>query len=156
MSTKLAALTAVAVAAATLTTVASGVPAAKKQRVAISAAKGNNDAFVLTPLQAGAVAADRGSVSWCCWSQRFATRNGQRIEINDPIETLTGKHGTLVLRVRIEWVDAGNDYTVGTGTWKVLRGTGDYKHVKGSGRQAGLWDADDVLSFRGEGYLRRS
>jgi hypothetical protein len=84
------------------------------------------------------------------------TRDGQRIEVNDPLDTLVGKHGTLVLRTRIEWVNAGNDYTVGTGTWKVVRGTGVYEHIKGSGRQAGLWNANEVLSWRLEGYLRPS
>jgi hypothetical protein len=156
MSTKLIALAVVAASAVTLSAAAAAGPPAKKQRVTITAAKGNDDAFVLKPVATGAISGDSGSVGWCCWSERFVMRNGQRIEINDPVETLVGKHGTLVLRVRIEWVNAGNSYTVGTGTWRVVRGTGAYKGVRGSGRQAALWSADTVLSFRSEGYLRRS
>jgi len=156
MKTTLVALAVAAVAAVTLSAVAAAGPAAKKQRVAITAAKGNHNAFLLHPLQTGPVARDSGSATFCCWRERVVTRDGQRIEIDDPLETLTGKHGTLVLRVRIEWVNAGNGYTVGTGTWKVVRGTGAYKHIKGSGRTTGLWDANDVLTWRSEGYLRRS
>jgi hypothetical protein len=156
MSTKLVALAVIAASAVMLTAVAAAGPAAKKQRVAITAVKGNHNAFRLQPLQTGPVAGDSGSAAFCCWTERVVTRDGQRIEVNDPLDTLVGKHGTLVLRTRIEWVNAGNDYTVGTGTWKVVRGTGVYEHIKGSGRQAGLWNANEVLSWRLEGYLRPS
>jgi hypothetical protein len=75
-------------------------------------AKYGVEAFVLMPQTHGSVSRDSGSVAWCCWSRRFVTRDGQKAEINDPIATLTGKHGTLVIRFRIEWLDAGRGYTV--------------------------------------------
>src|SRR5262245_48912719 len=114
---------------------ASADAAASKQRIAITAKAGINR-FVLRPFEAGALAPDSGTATWCCWGQRVVVRQGQRIEINNPLATLTGKRGTLVLRWRIEWLDAGNGYTVGTSTWKVVRGDGAYKGISGSGRGA--------------------
>jgi hypothetical protein len=43
-----------------------------------------------------------------------------------------GKRGTFRWRARIEWVDRGNGYSVGTGTWKIVRGTGAYKTCGGA------------------------
>jgi hypothetical protein len=56
----------------------------------------------------------------------FPTGDGQDVEINDPRMTLTGQRGTLVTRNRIAWNDVADDWAVFTGTWKVIRGTGDY------------------------------
>ncbi len=53
-------------------------------------------------------------------------RKGQRVAITDGVETLVGERGTLKLRFRIPWVEAGVGFTSGTGTWKVVRGTGQY------------------------------
>jgi hypothetical protein len=52
--------------------------------------------------------------------------------INDPLNTFTEKHGTLVLRVGIEWLDAGNGYSVGVATSKVVRGTCAHKGITGT------------------------
>ena len=65
-------------------------------------------------------------------------RDGQSIDINDPLLTLTGKRGTLVARNRVEWIDVPDGYAVFTGTWKVVRGTGDYAGLSGGGRGAGV------------------
>ena len=65
-------------------------------------------------------------------------RDGQAIDINDPQMTLTGKRGTLVARNRIELVDLPDGWAVFTGTWKVIRGTGDYAGLSGGGRGAGV------------------
>src|SRR5262245_55045016 len=139
MSRKLAAVAAVVVAAVTLSAVAAAGPRDQLQRVAMTAKKGNANAFVLTPLQPGPVVRDSGYADACCWSQRFVTRDGQSIEIDDPLKTFMSTRGTFTYRASIEWVDAGNGYSVGTGTWRIVRGTGEYAHLTGSGRLAVSW-----------------
>ena len=52
--------------------------------------------------------------------------------------TLTGKRGTVVARNRIEWVDIPDGWAAMTGTWKVIRATGDYAGLSGGGRGAGV------------------
>ena len=143
---------ALVVLAATLTFVsaADGSSTASKQRVAITGNAGV-DRFTLTPLSPGALGTDSGSVDYCCYSTHPLVRDGQSILVNDPRATFTGKRGTLVLRIRIEWLDAGNGYTIGVSTWRVVRGTGAYQHVTGSG--AGLWLPRGPVSFRDEGFL---
>ena len=82
-------------------------------------------------------------------------RDGQKVTIyNGGVTTLTGKRGTLTIRDRNEWVDVGNNDQIGIGTWKVVRGTGQYAGIVGKGRggHAGLgspWYA------RYEGFLTR-
>jgi len=67
--------------------------------------------------------------------------------------TLTDKHGTLVARNRIEWVDLPDGWAVFTGTWKVLRGTGAYAGVSGGGRGAGTAPAQGIGKSQFEGFL---
>jgi hypothetical protein len=142
----------VALAVAVFT--ASGASANVNQRIAITA-KDGVDGFVLMPKTVGAVKRDTGTVSWCCWGQEFVTRDGQRVEINDPTATLIGSRGTLVLRLRIEWLDAGQGYTVGSSTWKVVRGSGAYAGVTGHGRAAQVWiPPDHPASFRMDGFVQ--
>jgi hypothetical protein len=141
-------------AAVTLTSIAAAAPAPARQRVSLTV-KGQAHTFVLTPLTAGRFGRDSGTFSDCCWSERFIMRDGQRVEINDPIATYTGKRGTLVVRHRIEWVNAGNGYTVGTGTWTIVRGTRAYAHVTGGGRSAYSWLPRGFVSARAEGFVRR-
>lgn len=116
--------------------------AAEKQLVAIESkgvqnASGSGE-FVLTPLEPGDVRPDSGTVR-ADWSERVTMREGQRVAIDQGVETFDGERGTLTVRFRIEWVEAGNDYHVGTGTWTVVRGTGDYTHVSGGGRGGHMW-----------------
>jgi hypothetical protein len=81
-------------------------------------------------------------------------REGQRVAIYDSIvETLKGKRGSLVIRSRIEYVDAGNGYHVGTGTWKVARGTGQYAQITGGGRRGDVYLDRGPWSGRNEGFL---
>ncbi len=126
--------------------------AASKQRVVITA-KAGIDNFTLAPLGPGALGFDSGSVDSCCFSSRSVIRYGQHVLVNDPRVTLTGKRGTLVLRFRIDWLDAGNGFRVGVSTWKVLRGTGAYKNVTGGGHGAQSWLPRGPVSFREEGFL---
>lgn len=127
---------------------------ASKQRVAITV-RGSDHTFVLMPVTSGAVTSDSGTEVGCCWSDRWVMRDGQRIEINDPLVTLTGKHGVLEVRYRIEWFDAGNGYSVGTGTWHVVRGTGVYARLAGSGRSAHSWPPSGFASGRSDGFLSK-
>jgi hypothetical protein len=143
----------VALSALGLISPAVAASAPTKQRIAITARAGING-FVLQPMGAGKLAPDSGTAEWCCWSRRLLTRDGQRVEVNNPVATLTGKRGTLVLRWRIEWLDAGNGYTIGASTWKVVRGTGVYDGISGSGRGAASWLPRGPVTFRAEGFLR--
>jgi hypothetical protein len=150
------------VAAVTLTSVAAAGPDAAKQRVAIDMKIYPQGTFVLTPLQAGPVKRDSGTISHNFTSilGRDVMRDGQKVTIYDGgVATLTGKRGTLTIRDRSEWIHLGNDAnrdgnedSVAFGTWKIVRGTGQYAGIVGKGRDghAGLgspWYA------RYEGFL---
>jgi hypothetical protein len=157
MKARLVALVALA-AAVTLTSVAAAGPNAAKQRVAIDMKLYPQKTFVFTPLQAGPLKTDSGTIShtFLTIPGRDVMRDGQKVTIYDGgVATLTGKRGTLTIRGgRIEWVDVGHDGNIGIGTWKVVRGTGQYAGIVGKGRDghAGLgnpWYA------RYEGFLTR-
>ena len=149
------ALTAIALIVATtaaLASVAAAGPLAAKQRIEIINAKGGAS-FVLNPLMPGAIKRDAGAFAACCWSNRSITRNGERIDINDPQITMTGKQGTLVMRNRIEFVDIPDGEAVFTGTWSVVRGTGAYAGLTGGGRVAGVQLADGSTKSQFQGFL---
>ena len=152
------------VATIILASVAAAGPNAAKQRVAIDMKLWPQKTFVLTPLQAGPLKTDSGTIShnWLSIPGRDVMRDGQKVTIYDGgVATLTGKRGTLTIRNRNEWVDFGRDANgdgqidgIGIGTWKVVRGTGQYGGIVGKGRggQIGLgspWYA------RFEGFLTR-
>jgi hypothetical protein len=149
----LTAVAALAAAAVMLAAVAAAGPAAAKQRIGIQLTGGTNESFVLTPLASGAVNSDTGTATFCCWSSHHIMRDGQSVELNDPQMTLTGKRGTLVLRNRIQWVDLPDGWAVFTGTWTVIRGTGDYAGLSGRGRGAGIQLANGNGKSRYEGFL---
>lgn len=142
------------VAAVTLTAVAAAGPNAAKQRVAITMKNLPDGQFVLDPLQAGALDRDSGTTSVVISGPNVVMRKGQRVEIFRLVFTLKGKRGTLTTRERNEWVDAGGPF-VGNGTWKVVRGTGQYAGVTGGGRNAtaGLNRGNGAWYAREEGYL---
>jgi hypothetical protein len=137
-------------AAVTLTAVAAAGHNAAKQRVAINMKIFPQGTFVLTPLQAGPLKRDSGTIdsNWTNIPSNTVMRDGQEVTIYDgAVTTLTGKRGTLTIRDRNEWVDVSNENTrygyppgIGIGTWKVVRGTGQYAGVVGKGRNghAGL------------------
>jgi hypothetical protein len=86
--------------------------------------------------------------------ERVVMREGQRVAIYDSIvETFKGKRGTLVIRSRIEYVEAGSGYHVGTGTWKVVRGTGQYARIAGGGRRGDVYLDSGPWSGRTEGFF---
>jgi hypothetical protein len=154
MNRKLTAVAVLAAVAVTLAAVAVAGPVAAKQRIAIEV-KGANESFVLTPLTSGAIKLDTGTATFCCWSSHRIMRDGQAIEVNNPQMTLTGKRGTLVARNQVEWVDVAAGWAVFTGTWKVIRATGDYAGLSGGGRGASVSLPDGNEKTRFEGFLIR-
>ena len=144
-----------ALAAAVLVSAAAAGPDAQKQRVVIDMKIIPKSTFALIPQQTGALERDTGTISgtWKSIPRRDVMRDGQEVTIyNGGVWTLTGKRGTLTIRERNEWVSVGNDDDVAMGTWKVVRGTGQYAGIVGKGRSghAGLgspWYA------RFEGFL---
>ena len=134
---------------------------ATKQRVAI-VTQGVQDnpgspVFELLPLQAGVLERDTGTEK-SSFTGRVAMRNGQRVVVTDGVETLQGDQGTLEVRFRILWVGAGNGYRVGTGTWKVVRGTGRYADITGGGLRGDMWlkRGRGPWTGRAEGFLMSS
>ena len=139
-----------------LTSVATARPSATEQRVAITA-KGtahisSSGKFVLEPLGVGALENDSGTETSVVANQRTMTRDGQTANIVTWISTCKGKRGSFVMRVRIEHVDAGNGFHIGTGTWRFVRGTGAYAGITGGGRVANAWVVGS-LSERRDGFL---
>jgi hypothetical protein len=150
------------VATIILASVAAAGHDAANQRVAINMKLYPQKTFVLTPLQAGALKRDSGTISHNFLSipGRDVMRDGQNVTIYDGgVATLTGKRGTLTIRDRNEWVFLGSDGNgdgeddgIAISTWKVVRGTGQYAGIVGKGRGAhiglgGPWYA------RYEGFL---
>lgn len=138
------------VVAITMTAVAAAGQGAAKQRAAINMKIYPQGTFVLTPLRAGPLNPDSGTIdsNWLSIPGRDVVRDGQKITIfNGAVTTLTGKRGTLTIRDRIEWLNLGQDSNrdgeidgIGITTWKVVRGTGQYAGIVGKGRggHAGL------------------
>jgi hypothetical protein len=145
MKARVVALVALA-AAVTLASVAAAGPAAAKQRVAIDLKLWPQKTFVLTPLQAGPLKRDSGTISHTLLTitPHDVMRDGQKVTIFDGgVVTLTGRLGTLTIRDRNEWVHLERDGNgdgqadaIAIGTWKVVRGTGQYAGVVGKGRNA--------------------
>jgi hypothetical protein len=142
------ALLVVLAAAVTLTSVAAAGPGAAKQRVAFTSELARKKTFVLTTFSAGALQRDTGTVFVVSGNSRQVIRDGQKVGIfPHATYTFTGTQGALIIRERTEWVEVSDRNTsygyppaVAIGTWKVVRGTGQYAGVTGSGRSghAGL------------------
>lgn len=142
---------AILVAAVALSVGASAGAGGGKQRVVIQW-KGASG-FVLTPLTSGTLKGDTGTATFCCWTSRMVIRDGLKVEIGNPKMTLVGKHGTLVASNRMEFLDIRGGYSVITGAWKVIRGTGDYAQLSGGGRIAGIGLPNGTTKWQREGFL---
>jgi hypothetical protein len=112
------------------------------QRVRIEATGSGSVTFVLTPKSKGKIQHDTGPLDFCCWRSWNVTRAGASLEVTNPLLTLTGAHGTLNIRQRIEWVQLPDGYSIWTGTWKVVGGTGAYAGLSGHGIDAGVWEPE--------------
>jgi hypothetical protein len=157
MKVRYAAL-AVFVAAVAFTSVAAASPDEAKQRVQITIsgpATNSGQKFVLFALSAGPLEPDSGPTTSVVANQRNVTRDGQPAQIVTWVSTQKGKHGSFVVRARIEHIDAGNGFHIGTGTWKFVRGTGAYAGANGGGRVANAWIdfGSRTLSERWDGFL---
>jgi len=145
------------VAAVTLSSVAAAAPDAAKQRVSITFPRAKASPvsrFVLTPLQAGPIKKDSGTATAVWGPGREVMRDGQKISIAEDVATYKTERGSMVISSRTDWVDAGNGYSVGMGTWKVTRGTGQYAGVTGGGRSGAVYVArGPTFSGRDEGFL---
>ena len=55
---------------------------------------------------------------------------------------------------RLDWIDTGDAF-IGVGTWKVVRGTGEYAGITGSGRSAhvGHNHGNGAWYIRHDGFL---
>ena len=144
---------AILIAAVTLSSAASAATVGAKQRVAITITP-SVGAFVLTPLTRGETKRDSGNVSWQRESERVLMRDGQRVELWIGTGTFIGKRGEFLIRFRIDWLDAGNGREAGSGTWKIIRGTGDYANLAGAGRSAHVWLPRGPAASRAEGFMR--
>ena len=152
MTRKVGTGVAITLAAVALTAGASAGATSAKQRVAISGV--GYAGFKLAPLTAGAVKADRGGATFCCWTVRDVVRDGQAVEVtNGPLMTLVGKHGTLEAKNRMEWLVVPDGYQLFTGTWKIVRGTGAYAGLAGGGRVAGITVPGGETKWRREGVI---
>jgi len=114
--------------------------------------------FVLTPQQFGPLKRDSGTIKWTDVAGRNVMRDGQEVTIYDGVvTTLTGKRGTLEIRDRNEWVavESGED-AVAIGTWRVVRGTGQYAGIVGNGRNGHAGLGNPRWYARYEGFLTAS
>jgi hypothetical protein len=146
-------------AAVTVASVATASPEAAKQRVQITIsgpATNSGQKFVLFAPSAGPLEPDSGPTTSVVANQRNVTRDGQPAQIVTWVSTQKGKHGSFVVRARIEHIDAGNGFHIGTGTWKFVRGTGAYAGITGGGRVANAWIdfGSRAISERRTGFLR--
>jgi hypothetical protein len=129
------------VAVTTVTAAAGGQTA--KQQVALELTFYPGQTFLVLP-KTGGLKPDSGRIAKIPESAgRKVVRDGQELTIFNPTWTLTGKKGTLTIREHNEWVFLGSDGNkdriddaVAVGTWKVVRGTGQYAGVSGGGRSA--------------------
>lgn len=150
--TLIAAIALVALGAA-FAAVAAGGTDSSKQRVRIDVKGPDGIRFVLRPMSHGQAQPDNGRSSFCCWRSWSVSRAGAKLEVTNPRLTLAGKQGTLTIRERIEWVGLPDDWSVQTGTWKVVSGTGTYAGLSGHGRVTSVWTHDQHLRVRLFGFL---
>jgi hypothetical protein len=139
--------------AAALTAVAAGGTHSTAQHVRIDVKGPDGNTFVLRPMSHGSVQPDSGTSSFCCWRSWNVTRAGARLEVTNPQVTLAGKHGMLTIRERIEWVGLPGDWSVQSGTWKLVDGTGTYAGLSGHGRITSVWTHAGYLRVRFFGFL---
>ena len=124
------------------------------QQIAFSYANGNASKMTLTPLTSGSIVADRGSTSWCCWSQKTIQQDGEQLDVNNPLATFHSKRGSLTWREQITWVNLTDGYSIATGTWRIVRGSGAYQHLTGHGHVAFISTAGTkILSYRAVGLV---
>jgi hypothetical protein len=149
------AIVVVLTAAFVLTSFASASADATKQRVQIDMKIHPKKTFALATLQTGALKRDSGTHACPGDPDDLGTvqRDGQEaFRWECRAWMFTGKRGTLVLRSQFTWIEAGGPYNIATGTWKVVRGTGQYAGITGGGRSAQVGGPSGWLA-RYQGFL---
>jgi hypothetical protein len=145
-----AALVLASAVAAGIATAGSSV---KQQRIAIAFDQ-KSGTFVLAPITLGPVSKDSGTYTSCCWTRRVLTRDGQSIEIDNPLVVMKGKRGTFTWREVITFAPSTNGYTVATAVWTIVRGSGVYAHLEGHGREAAVNKPESQeIAARAEGLV---
>jgi hypothetical protein len=132
------AITALLLAVALVVAVtAAAAPVAKRQQVVVNMKEQTGKGtFALLALTPGALSAHAGSYTWIVTSKKTGSVDGQGFDRYDAIVTYTGKRGTFVVREVSTLVAVALGQKVGTGTWRILRGTGAYERARGGGRLA--------------------
>ena len=154
MFKKLFAAAAIAVAVAALAGLATAGGTATQQKIAFSYSNDNPGKTTLVPLTSGSIVADQGLTSWCCWTEKTVQQDGEPLEVNNPLATFMGKRGSLKWRELITWHDVTNGYSVASGTWRIVGGTGAYEHLTGHGHLVFIaGTGDKVLAYRGVGLV---
>jgi len=151
MHKRLIATAAIVFVAAAMAGLAAAGGAATRQRIAFVA--GTSPTMKLTPLTSGAVLGDSGSTSWCCWTHNEVKQDGGQLDVNNPLATFVGNRGTLIWRERITWFDVTNGYSVASGTWRIVRGSGAYQHLSGQGHLVFVMRGGDRLTYRAVGLV---
>ena len=149
------AIVVVLTAAFVLTSFASASADATKQRVQIDMKIHPKKTFALATLQTGALKRDSGTHACPGDPDDLGAvqRDGQEsFRWECRAWMFTGKRGRLVLRSQFTWIEAGGPYNIATGTWKVVRGTGQYAGVTGGGRSAQVGGPSGWLA-RYQGFL---
>ena len=83
------------------------------------------------------------------------TPNGHSYALNGGTSTFMGKHGRIVVRTvgKTYFMD---EHEVWIGTWKVVRGTGKYAQLKGTGGFTAVHPGDFTYAMRLEGLINRT
>jgi hypothetical protein len=141
------------IAAVAVSAAASAATGPARQRVAITVKPGVVNTMVLNPLTQGELKRDSGTVTWQQESGRVVVRGGQRVEYWVGTGAFVLKQGRMLIRFNIGWLDAGRSHQAGTGTWKVVGGTGRYAKLTGGGRSAHVWLPRGPVAGRAEGFM---
>ena len=146
----------ICVVALTAASVASGGPAAAKQRVSFVGTFNTNTGsgnWRLIPLSAGPLKPDSGTLSGSGNIVRRLVRNGQRVDLIVGGDSLTGRHGAFGISQRVESTDVGRRYSADIGTWTFTSGVGVYARVSGGCRCAAVGLPSGVVLVNQEGWL---
>jgi hypothetical protein len=139
----------------------SDATAVRKQRIAIDIVmnkpvtnKPDTGTFTLSPLTPGPLEADKGTVAIPGWGGGTTLRNGMTVMSVGMGQDLEGRHGTFSLPVQLDENEMQNSVDVAVGAWKIVKGTGAYSGVSGSGRYVSVRMPNGRQFVRQEGWIR--
>jgi hypothetical protein len=134
----------------------SSASAVRKQRIALDMVINRNDTgtFTLSPLTPGPLEADKGTVAIPGAGGGTTLRNGMTVMSVGMGQELKGRHGTFGLPVQFDQNEMQNGVYVSVGTWKIVKGTGAYSGVSGSGRYVSVRMPNGRQLVRQEGWIK--